>query len=291
MSGVVNKQSFLEIARDLHHFSKESIPQLKALQRQYPYSQILHALIAKLQKDAHDPEARISLNLAAMYATDRGLLKEIMKIPASPKPPEKKMIHHPRIEPLSLQEIMAETDPNDEMELIRNELLSNLKSLQRHRKIYLDYMYPSTNDRQGSAESSYPVAETLEMVKDPPPAPTVPKENRSMSSGSGEKKNSETQETAQENLKRKDQIKIINKFIKSEPSLTVKTQEKSDKIPQDDLASSSTEFGEDLVSENLASILINQGKNKKAIDIYKKLIWKFPQKKAYFAAQIEALKN
>jgi len=58
-----------------------------------------------------------------------------------------------------------------------------------------------------------------------------------------------------------------------------------------DLSQKSIEFNDDLVSENLASILIKQGKNDKAIDIYKKLIWKFPQKKTYFAALIDELKN
>jgi TolA-binding protein len=41
----------------------------------------------------------------------------------------------------------------------------------------------------------------------------------------------------------------------------------------------------------LAQILTRQGKKDKAIEVYKKLIWKFPQKKAYFAAQIEDLKK
>lgn len=41
----------------------------------------------------------------------------------------------------------------------------------------------------------------------------------------------------------------------------------------------------------LAGIMVKQGKLEKAIDIYHKLIWKFPQKKSYFAAQIEILKE
>ena len=48
---------------------------------------------------------------------------------------------------------------------------------------------------------------------------------------------------------------------------------------------------DDIISESLAKIFVNQGKKEKAIDIYKKLIWKFPQKKALFAAQIEKLKK
>ena len=50
-------------------------------------------------------------------------------------------------------------------------------------------------------------------------------------------------------------------------------------------------FGDNIVSETLVEILLKQGKKDKAIEVLKKLIWKFPQKKAYFAAQIEDLKK
>ena len=45
------------------------------------------------------------------------------------------------------------------------------------------------------------------------------------------------------------------------------------------------------LSENLAIIYKNQGKTKKAIEIYEKLILKFPEKEAYFATRIEDLKK
>ncbi len=46
-----------------------------------------------------------------------------------------------------------------------------------------------------------------------------------------------------------------------------------------------------MVTENLANIMIKQGRFEKAIEIYNKLIWKFPHKKAYFAARIKELKE
>ena len=58
-----------------------------------------------------------------------------------------------------------------------------------------------------------------------------------------------------------------------------------------DLAEKSLLYGDNIVSETLVEILLKQGKKDKAIEVLKKLIWKFPQKKAYFAAQIEDLKN
>ena len=51
------------------------------------------------------------------------------------------------------------------------------------------------------------------------------------------------------------------------------------------------EFADNVISETLVEILIRQGKKEKAIELLKKLIWKFPQKKTYFAAQIEDLKK
>lgn len=88
------------------------------------------------------------------------------------------------------------------------------------------------------------------------------------------------------------QTEIIEEFIKKEPSISkpalVKGQEQA---PQKDLSLKSIEIKEDLVSENLAIIMEKQGKIQKAKDIYKKLIWKFPQKKAYFASRIEELES
>jgi len=46
-----------------------------------------------------------------------------------------------------------------------------------------------------------------------------------------------------------------------------------------------------MVTENLANIMIRQGLLEKAIEVYNKLIWKFPHKKAYFVARIEELKE
>jgi len=61
--------------------------------------------------------------------------------------------------------------------------------------------------------------------------------------------------------------------------------------PKTDLSVPSVTYGENIVSETLVEILLKQGKKDKAVEVLKKLIWKFPQKKAYFAARIEELKK
>ncbi|PSR53165.1 hypothetical protein AHMF7605_06290 [Adhaeribacter arboris] len=87
------------------------------------------------------------------------------------------------------------------------------------------------------------------------------------------------------------QFEIIDQFLKSNPKLKTFSNEKVRSEPHDDLAFKSTKNTKNLASENLANILIQQGKLKKAIKIYEHLIVKIPEKKAYFASQIENLRN
>ncbi|MGI4735085.1 MAG: hypothetical protein ACRYG7_07895, partial [Janthinobacterium lividum] len=59
---------------------------------------------------------------------------------------------------------------------------------------------------------------------------------------------------------------------------------------QPDLSGLSTRAVPDLASENLAKILVRQGKPDRAIAIYERLMVKHPEKMAYFAAQIDSLR-
>jgi len=94
-----------------------------------------------------------------------------------------------------------------------------------------------------------------------------------------------------ENEKQKEQLQIIEQFIKTQPSIS-NPKDKPAVTPPGDLSSIKTgEFNDNVVSETLVEILVKQGKKDKAVEVLKKLIWKFPQKKAYFAAQIEELKS
>lgn len=85
------------------------------------------------------------------------------------------------------------------------------------------------------------------------------------------------------------QNSIIDSFISAEPSIEVNKGKKSLPDNTEDLSERSTAFPIEVVTENLATILMEQGKIERAIEIYEKLILKNPQKKTYFASQIEKL--
>lgn len=88
--------------------------------------------------------------------------------------------------------------------------------------------------------------------------------------------------------KQKRNREIIDKFISTNPSIS--RNNKDFKAPeyiekQEELVI------EDVATETFANIFIKQKRFDKAIEIYSKLILKFPEKSSYFAVQIENLKK
>ncbi|WP_439882988.1 hypothetical protein ACSX1A_07425 [Pontibacter sp. MBLB2868] len=87
------------------------------------------------------------------------------------------------------------------------------------------------------------------------------------------------------------QLEIIDQFLKLNPRLKTMNNIKLKPEPQEDLSLKSTKIKKGMASENLASIFLKQGKVKKALKIYEQLILKNPEKKSYFAEQIEKLQT
>lgn len=81
---------------------------------------------------------------------------------------------------------------------------------------------------------------------------------------------------------------IIEKFLKEDP--TIKPP-KPELIDNENKAKKSAEDHYDLVSETLAKIYIEQMLYHKAIDTYKKLSLKYPEKSGYFADLIQSIEK
>lgn len=73
--------------------------------------------------------------------------------------------------------------------------------------------------------------------------------------------------------------------------LAAALEEENDEIPENvfEMAVNSITKEDALISESLAEVLVRQGRYDRAIDMYKKLSLRKPQKKAYFARKIEEI--
>ncbi len=89
-------------------------------------------------------------------------------------------------------------------------------------------------------------------------------------------------------------LDLINSFLQRAPAPARRRIAPLPNSPepevQADLSLRSTRPEPDLASENLATILVRQGKIDRAIAVYERLMVKHPEKMAYFVAQIESLR-
>lgn len=88
------------------------------------------------------------------------------------------------------------------------------------------------------------------------------------------------------------QFALIDEFLEKLPH--IKPQPVAETTSVTDISQTSVDVHDDFMTETFARILVKQGSYDRAIEIYRKLILKFPEKNTYFASQIdeiEKLKN
>ena len=262
----------------LHHYagsSSQEATEIISLSNEYPYSQVLRALAARVSKDHNFDNQQHLLQSAAVYSTDRTVLKAIMATVYQTAVAKEEVAAVTLTKNVSSTAIQKTIDSIDYAEEV-------IQDLERLKKLKINFETLASGFGKATSEAT-----TEETPKRKPPG-RPKKTGEAISDPLIEDIKTTKKKIDPESPKTKEQIEIIDQFIKAQPSIKPKT----DPASLGDLSDiKSGEFADNIVSETLAKILIRQGKKEKAIEVYKKLIWKFPQKKVYFAAQIEELKK
>ena len=270
----MEKERFLELAKNYTSLTEAETQDLNVLQKQFPYSQVIHNLASRGAQDNSLESSKKFLNISAVYSTDRSVLRDIITTPRT----ERDAQPATRVE----TEVSHSVGDNLDANALNVEIMHDLERLQE-----LKHNFDLSFEEFKHSEHHKPAAT--------PKTPAVKKKEHheiAVTEPSGEGLLEEIKTTkkkiAPESVKQKEQIEIIDQFIKKQPSIAKNNGQKGE---ASDLAEQSLSLTDHIVSETLVEILLRQGKKDKAIEVLKKLIWKFPQKKTIFAAQIDELKK
>ena len=306
----MDSSGFRLLSKNFTNLTEEECVQLQELARRHPYSQLIHLIHSRAAQDLHHPDKAQLLNQSAVYSSDRSVLKWVMTtsrkeriaMPILPNTVVDERIEAPAIDPPVTKE------KSDTFRIaLPNGIIETSQKLESGEKMTPPIMVPDYEDGlTGDAlrEDLYFELQKLKRLKhefevsleefqksnyavvEANPQPKLKHSSGPATDPLLEDIKTTRKKLKVDNPKQKEQNEIIDQFIKTQPIIP-----KAKAQPANDLSEDAGIFSDNIVSETLVGILLKQGKKDKAIEVLKKLIWKFPQKKAYFAAQIEELKN
>jgi tetratricopeptide (TPR) repeat protein len=314
---VVNKEAFHKLLQDPAHITPDSLASLEELVRLFPFCSLAHTLIAKSHYDQATMLASQKVRKAAAYAVNRNKLKKIIT-GHWPEPPRVEL--PPVFRPLG-PETQPEAlilPPLPPLEVTAPELFATETAV--HETAVPQALSPEMPTPQPEAVEAEPVAEApavpeepllieppadllferlVGTLQPPPPPPAVYPSPEAEEEEEPEEPplqlghlNEDDQpiEEYSRRTKKYQQREIIESFIKSEPRISSLNNAVKESYTPRDLSEKSTRPLE-VVSENMANIYIRQRKYDKAIQMFNKLILKYPEKMENFVKRIEELKQ
>lgn len=275
----MNSKEFLSLLHNSDQLNKDDFKDSLKLQEEFPYFLIPKALGARYEWNNSATTSNTLLHWAAVLSPDRKRLKELVteKIVLTqitgeePKPllpddkEEKEEVENQSIQPITSEDTVSEaakmethSRPN------RDEILRRLEeNLKKIKKKDVDGGPSGEHEKKKEVADSSPENEREDLI-----ASIAKKEELYQ--------------------RKKEQLDLINNFDEKPIRLSREKMDQEENLP--DLSEKSTLLNDNMLSESFAKLLVKQNKKQEAIEIYRKLILKFPKKKTYFADQIEQLK-
>ena len=246
----MNKDEFTSYLKDPGMLNSDSVSQLSSLISEFPYCQSARILLTLNLFKEQNVRYDAELKTTAIYVNNRRLLKKHIDSLNT----KKVVVILPDEDIIEKQD--TSTDHVTEEEVVK-EVLS---------------------EHQASDMNSDDEAADILEVRD-----IVERHIQEL-----ESENELRRKKEDESEKRPKPVKtksdLIDEFIENQPSISRPKTQFYDPV---DKAKESIVDNENIVSETLAGIFLDQGYLLKAIKIYQKLSLKFPEKSSYFAALIK----
>ena len=280
------------------------LPLLNDLIKEYPYFQVPRAIRLKSLKEQKSHSYNTELKQTAAYTVDRGVLFDF--ITSEIKEPEKESIQTENISPDIFIEAVGDNSSVETLDLTNAEatqiidpFLFEEKTEENTLKVEIDINAPL----EFSQEEKHSFAEWLKLASFKPivrenTEPEIEQEietsnkhteitNNTTSSVENIPQNIVKENNESSTKKSNIESSLIDNFLKNNPKISPVKKD----TPNINLATKNIISPEDLMTETLAKVYIAQKNYKKAIQAYKILSLKNPEKSGLFADQIRAIKK
>jgi tetratricopeptide (TPR) repeat protein len=305
----VNKEAFHNLLQDPAHITPDSLASLEELVRLFPFCSLAHTLIAKSHYDQATMLASQKLRKAAAYAVNRNKLKKIItgNWPEPARPELSLRPLPPELQPEAL--LLPPLPPPEPFAAELPAPEATVAEVPAPEELPPHLLTPEPAEAEPVATVP-PVPEETLLIE--PPAdllferlvgtlkpPPVVYHNPEEDEEEPEEPPLQLGHLNEDDLpienysrrtKKHLQREIIESFIRSEPRISSLSNAQKEPAAPRDLSEKSTRPLE-VVSENMANIYIRQRKYDKAIQMFNKLILKYPEKKENFVKRIEELKQ
>ncbi|NAY92149.1 hypothetical protein GTQ34_09475 [Muricauda sp. JGD-17] len=275
--------------------SPQQTRELEDILEEYPYFQAARALHLKGLKNLDSYKYNNALKLTAAHTTDRDVLFDYIT--------SKEFLQNSIADTISgrtskLEDqnaVSEEIEPNPETVTIQGGSGEALpQNIHDAEKILDPKLFgskksktPDSTAGQSRADKKNNPSEDLQLGK---PLPFTKKEKHSFTEWlqlTKTKKTPPSESTATDNLHKKQKFDLLDKFIENNPKIVPKENIKV----QVNIKESTTIDTNELMTETLAKVYLEQKKYKKAIQAFKILRLKYPEKSGFFADQIRAVKK
>ncbi|MEJ6792315.1 MAG: hypothetical protein QNK89_06210 [Lacinutrix sp.] len=302
----MNQTEFLNIITAPQLINKSQTDDLKIVVEAFPYFQSARALYLKGLKNAESFKYNNALKTTAAYTTDRSILFDYItsetfaqnEISQSIKQNTAHLLDiKVHVEDISVKKSVAidsalkqqiedtkdTLDPELFQPKIKNEQVANFKTetsiTETEKKIKPEGVLSIGKPLEFDKNETHSFNEWLSLTRFTP----IDREEESVENTPEQSKT----KASKSKLARAKKFDLIEKFIEKSPKLAAKKTSGSNQ----NIAKAQMIQPESLMTETLARIYLEQKNYKKAIQSYKILSLKYPEKSGFFADQIKAIKE
>lgn len=278
----MKKGTFISYVKKPSLLHAEEIPALQNIIAEYPYFQSAQLLLTKVFQEEENINFEKQLRKAAAYSANRKRLHALLFSEHSPeKKSEPTLSHKEEQEPESTNSNAGVSEQETALEKEAEDFLNKQILTEAISSSILSEVDENTELEE----------ESVEAIKDAQIDEVSFKENDSFNEGEGHSFSAWLNHYSDHEVKKPLWYSSPPKEVKRAKSYTKTNRPKQEFYSASKMAKLSVQEDGDLVTETLAKIYVAQENFEKAIKAYEKLQLKYPEKKVYFAGQIETIKN